>query len=105
MLALNAICTDRILSRTYSLILDLINTQEELVTLKKGVSSHKPTNANQPQRDKDVLTSASLTTCQSQSKASGSTADIEKKYQTEIGKCHSSCRRCLHGVTDLNARY
>ena len=29
---------DRILSRTYSLILDLINTQEELVALKKGVS-------------------------------------------------------------------
>lgn len=29
----------RILSRTYSLILDLINTQEELVVLKKGVSA------------------------------------------------------------------
>lgn len=43
-----------ILSRTYSLILDLINTQEELVALKKG------------------------------SKISGSAADIEKKYQTQI---------------------
>ncbi|KAJ1031511.1 hypothetical protein NDA13_001902 [Ustilago tritici] len=43
-----------ILSRTYSLILDLINTQEELVALKKGA------------------------------KTSGSDADIEKKYLTEI---------------------
>ncbi|EPQ30653.1 uncharacterized protein PFL1_01554 [Pseudozyma flocculosa PF-1] len=44
-----------ILSRTYSLILDLINTQEELVALKKG------------------------------GKASGASgSDIEKKYQTEI---------------------
>ncbi|KAJ1020014.1 hypothetical protein NDA16_004295 [Ustilago loliicola] len=43
-----------ILSRTYSLILDLINTQEELVALKKGA------------------------------KTSGSGADIEKKYLTEI---------------------
>ncbi|CBQ71138.1 conserved hypothetical protein [Sporisorium reilianum SRZ2] len=43
-----------ILSRTYSLILDLINTQEELVALKKGA------------------------------KGSASGADIEKKYLTEI---------------------
>ena len=43
-----------ILSRTYSLILDLINAQEELVALKKG------------------------------GKTSGSGADIEKKYLTEI---------------------
>ncbi|CDU24189.1 uncharacterized protein SPSC_02818 [Sporisorium scitamineum] len=43
-----------ILSRTYSLILDLINTQEELVALKKGA------------------------------KGSGSGADVEKKYLTEI---------------------
>ncbi|PWZ01496.1 hypothetical protein BCV70DRAFT_198929 [Testicularia cyperi] len=43
-----------ILSRTYSLILDLINTQEELVALKKGA------------------------------KTAGTGADIEKKYQQEI---------------------
>ncbi|KIS69880.1 uncharacterized protein UMAG_02396 [Mycosarcoma maydis] len=43
-----------ILSRSYSLILDLINTQEELVALKKGA------------------------------KTSSSGADIEKKYLTEI---------------------
>ncbi|ETS60889.1 endoplasmic reticulum protein [Moesziomyces aphidis] len=43
-----------ILSRTYSLILDLINTQEELVALKKG------------------------------SKTTGTGADIEKKYLQEI---------------------
>ncbi len=46
----------RILSRTYSLILDLINAQEELVALKKGGAK------------------------------GGLTADAEKKYKLEIGE-------------------